>query len=90
MASIRMNQSSEGNLFSAQDSGRKKRKDFSTITLAVSPKDAQKLSLAAKIGLIAVSLRSKYDKGDTAELENLDTRELLEIEERVIPWIEIK
>lgn len=89
MASMRMNQSSEGSVFSGQDSGRTKRKAISTITLSVTPEEAQKLSLAAKIGLVAVSLRSKYDKGQAAALKNLDTRELLEIEKRVIPWTEI-
>lgn len=89
MASMRMNQSSKGNVFSAQDSGRNKRKSINTITLSVTPEEAQKLSLAAKIGLVAVSLRSKYDKGQAAALKNLDTRELLEIEKRVIPWTEI-
>ena len=89
MASLGMNQSSKGNVFSARDSGINKREGISTITLSVSPEDAQKLSLAAQIGLVAVSLRSKYDKGEAAALKNLDTRELLEIQKRVIPWTEI-
>ncbi|MDM8555200.1 Flp pilus assembly protein CpaB [Desulfococcaceae bacterium HSG7] len=89
MASMSANQSSEGNIFSIADTGKNKRQDISTITLAVSPEDTQKLSLAVKIGLVAVSLRSKYDKGETAELKNLDTRELLQIEKKVLLWPDI-
>jgi len=89
MASMSGRQSSEGNIFSTTDSSRNRRQNASTITLAVSPEDAQKLSLAAKIGMVAVSLRYKYDKGETAELKNLDARELLQIEKQVFPWMPV-
>ncbi len=83
-----------GTLFSGTDTVQEEREKLRTLTLALSPEDTQRMNLAQEIGTLSVSLRSRWDKGETAALSPLSAQELLGINKRVVPrsqpaWIEI-
>ena len=53
------------------------------------------MDLAQEIGTVAVSLRSRWDKGEELNLAPLKAQDFLDIEKSVVPrfqpaWIEIR
>lgn len=66
-----------------------------TLTLALSPEDTQKVTLAQEIGSVVVALCSAWDQADGAAVSPLTSRDLLGIQNNVIrksmpAWVEIR
>ncbi len=80
-------QKSEGTLF-AGDSARTQtaqRSGVRTLTLALSPMDAQRVVLAQEIGAVTVALRSSFEAAPEAPPHSLSSYEVLGVERPVAP-----
>lgn len=89
-------QGAPGTVFArAQVEGESRGNRIRTLTLALSPADVQKVTLAQEIGSIAVALRSSWGEEGLEPVAPLTTKELLGIKSNIIrkstpAWIEIR
>ncbi len=72
-----------------------KEADITTLTLALTPDEVQRVNLAQEVGSIAVALRSRWEEEQTVESAIIDTKDLLGIEKKIIrksnpAWLEIR
>ncbi len=85
-----------GSVFSqAQQQGGERENRIRTLTLALKPEDAQKVSLAQEIGSLTVGLRSSWDQETKGKITPLTAKEMLEIQANIIrnttpAWVEIR
>ncbi|PIE71402.1 MAG: Flp pilus assembly protein CpaB [Deltaproteobacteria bacterium] len=94
-----LKQQSRGSLLASptdDEPAMEKLDNIRTVTLSLSPQDAQKMSLAQEIGSISLMLRSSWDEsGGAAPIPSINAREFLGIKKMVIPrsrpaWVEIR
>lgn len=84
-----------GTQYSVPSSGREGGKQLRTLTLAVTPEDAQKITLAQEVGSVSVALRSSWSDEKSAPLPFLSAKQLLGVDKNIVrraspSWVEIR
>lgn len=93
--STRGAQEAAGNVFSGQSSSSGKRDKITTLTLALTPEDTQKLNMAQEIGSLSASLRSAWETEDSTIIPQLSSQKFLGIKKPIVrrsqpAWVEIR
>lgn len=85
-----------GNVFSqVQTMGGDRKDRIQTLTLALAPADAQKVTMAQEIGTVSVALRSAWDQGPGGDVPQITSKQLMGIKDNVIrkstpAWVEFR
>ncbi len=70
-------------------------KQLRTLTLALTPEDAQKITLAQEVGSVTVALRSSWSEEQSVALPFLSAKKLMGVDKKILrkstpSWVEIR
>ena len=94
-AKFKNTQKAPGTHYTVPSSGQEGGKQLRTLTLALSPEDAQKIILAQQVGAVSVALRSSWTEEQSVSLPFLSAKQLMGVDKKIMrraspSWVEIR